>query len=225
MSSNIYQLEPTVDTFHNLIFRRLIAIDVVIICEGITDKKVVKKIMSISEINNNVRIGIVNVGGLRLAYNYTVITASLASVARRLRAIGMLIDAENFTPNRRVESLLDSLRARGLIINTPPFVEGQTYKVSVETTGRRVIDLVVAVSGDFDLPFETHKLEDHAVRLLIMEGAISEREVRNFKDAKEIVSEKRLLELLDNSHIDNIRSAFRHIYTMLKMLGVLSTSS
>jgi len=225
MFSNVYQLEPTGDTFYNFIFQKLKAIDVIIICEGKIDKKVVKKIMSISGISTNIKVGIIDAGGIDLAYDIAATIAFLANVARKLKAIGVLIDAERSTVDERVKSLLDSLRSYGVRINTPPQAEGQTYKVTIETVRGRAIDLVIAVSGDFSLPFNTHKLEDHGVRLLLMEGAINEEKVKDAEDAKDIISEERLLELLERSHIDNIKSAFRHIYTMLKMLGVLSTSS
>jgi len=225
MLSNVYQLEPTGDTFYNFIFQKLKAIDIVIICEGTIDKKVVKKIMSISEINTNVKVGIINAGGIDLAYDIATIIASLANIARKLKYIGVLIDAESFTIDERVVSLLNSLRSHGLVIRTPSHVEGQIYKVTIGTAHGRSIDLVIAVSGDFDLPFKTHKLEDHGVRLLLMEGIISKEEVENSRDAKELVSEERLLDLLESSQVDNIKLAFRHIYTLLKMLGVLSASS
>jgi len=225
MLSNVYQLEPTGDTFYNFIFQKLKAIDVVIICEGVIDKKVVKKIMSISEINTNVKVGIINAGGIDLAYDIATIIASLANIARKLKSIGVLIDAENFTIDERVKSLLNSLRAYELVIHMPLHAEGQTYKVIIGTTHGRTMDLVIAVSGDFDLPFEAHKLEDHGVRLLLMEGAISQGQVKNFRDAKELISKEELLALLEKSQINNIKLAFRHIYTMLKMLGVLSARS
>lgn len=225
MFSNVYQLEPTGDTFYNFIFQKLKAIDVIIICEGKIDKKVVKKIMSISGISTNIRVGIIDAGGIDLAYDIAAIIAFLANIARKLKAIGVLIDAERSTVDERVKSLLDSLRSHGVRINTPPQAEGQTYKVTIETVRGRAINLVIAVSGDFSLPFNAHKLEDHGVRLLLMEGSINEEKVKDAEDAKEIISEERLLELLERSHIDNIKSAFRHIYTMLKMLGILSASS
>jgi len=228
MLSNVYQLGPTIDEIYSFISQRQETINIVIICKGKIDMYVVKKIMTISKINTDIKIGMINAGGIDKAYELVPSIAVLANIARKLKAIGVLIDAEDSTIDERVNSLLDSLRSHGVKIDPLLQAEGQTYKVTIttiEATHRRAIDLVIAVSGDFGLPFQNHKLEDHGVRLLLAEGAINEEQVKVTKDAKKIISRERLLELLENSHIDNIKYAFRHIYTMLEMLGVLSARS
>jgi hypothetical protein len=73
----------------------------------------------------------------------------------------------------------------------------------------RVIILMMAVSGDFDLPFKKHGIEDHGVRLLLLRRVVEESELYRYESAKHIiVDQSALLKYIDNSDKENVKRAF-----------------
>jgi hypothetical protein len=156
--------------------------------------------------------GIDNIPGMAQAIT------SLAKVSVKLKTMIVIADAEDLSVDVRVQSIIDSLRSKGASISDlQPLMEcNQVYRANMRVEGR-VIILMMAVSGDFDLPFKKHGIEDHGVRLLLLKRVVEESELYRYESAKHIiVDQSALLKYIDNSDKENVKRTFSHLYHVLK---------
>lgn len=88
------------------------------------------------------------------------------------------------------------------------------------------VKVLVKVVGDFDLPYERHMVDDHILRLLMLEGLIDEGKIEDYSTAKECVDEfiesndVSIKELILNAKPENVQEAFENIVKYLKTVDI-----
>ncbi len=92
----------------------------------------------------------------------------------RLKDIVVVVDGDEYSVDDRVKSIVNSLASRGAPVEElqRDSVCNQVY-ISRVTVGGRGIRLLIAVNGDFSMPFKRRCLEDRCVKLMgreVVEG-------------------------------------------------------
>jgi len=216
------QLKPHYEAFYRFVFNRLMKLDALILCEGRTETEVVKRIAEKLGISlREFSVGVTDCEGIEVVPRMTSAVLALAKLSRRLKVMVVVIDAENMDVESRLRSFTNSLKAKGAQTSTPSPINEQVYSIKV-TVENRTLVMIIAVSGDFILPFQRHKLEDHVVRLLLLNGKVSEEDLRRYRDSKEVINRDRIVEFIENSDEECVRHAFRHIHlALLKLSSML----
>ena len=79
----------------------------------------------------------------------------------------MVVDGDEYSVDDRVKSIVNSLASHGAPVEglQRDSVCNQVY-ISRVTVGGRSIRLLIAVNGDYSMPFKRRCLEDHCVKLM-----------------------------------------------------------
>jgi 5S rRNA maturation endonuclease (ribonuclease M5) len=205
---SITQLKPWEEAFMKILMdvKRL---DAIIICEGRSDVEVYKSVLRklTSGVERRVSIGFTDAEGLRNIPEIATAIATLSKHSRRLKTLIIAIDADEYKAEDRASGLIDSLRARGIVIEgfEKHGLYDQVYVANISSNGRR-LKVLILVNGDFTIPAKKHVLEDHCVKLL---GIPVERSIDS---SKELIGDigaciKRIEELPR----DAVCEYFRHI--------------
>jgi len=217
MSTVLLQLKPREESFYEILFKKLERLDVVVLCEGRSDVEVAKSVFRklASEIESTrVSMGFTNVEGRENIPYIAVVVFALSKLYRKLKSIVVVIDADEFSVEERVKSIIDSLRARGVQVEefTRDSINPQVYTLST-VLNNRYLKLIVAVSGDFSLPTRKHVLEDHCVKL-------ANRHVASGLDsARQLVEDIReCLKHIEESPVNSVCREFGHICRALEIL-------
>jgi hypothetical protein len=152
------------------------------------------------------KVGFTDVGGKDNVPKMLDAILSLTRSSRRLKDIVVVIDGDEYSVDDRVKSIVDSLTSRGALIEglQRDSVFNQVY-VSRVTVDRRSLRLLIAVNGDYSMPFKRRCLEDHCVKLMgrrVMEGVES---------SKQVVSVEECLEHIERADARRVCEAFHHI--------------
>ena len=208
----LIQLRPYEESFNAIIFKKLKKLDALLLCEGKTEVEVIKTIVKRLNIAVSRNVGVTDCSGINALYDITNIAILLLRVARKIEKLGVLMDAEEMDIDRRVGSVLQSLKSSGVSVGKVEELCSQTRKVTLPDLERT---LYIAVSGDFSYNFKTHMLEDHAITLLMLEGKLNEESLKQIAVASEIVDRRELIKHIDSSMLENVAKAFNHIVCLL----------
>ena len=179
----LVQLKPHQETFYKFVMNKLRSLDAIVLCEGKMEVKVVKRI--IRKLNLEIKgfVGITNCEGISHVPVMTCVVALLARLARKLKVIAVIMDAEEMSIKDRAESMINSLRARKLNVEDLEPINSQVFRTFI-TINEKKLTLLIAINGDYTLPFEKHKIEDHIVKLMILESKIEKMILRNTRIQK-----------------------------------------
>ncbi len=215
----IVQLKPMENSFYDFVFGKLKRLRGIILCEGVSDVEVVKAI--IRKLGLSVRdIGITDCSGVTNEPKVAQAIASLVGIARKLETIALIIDANKSSFSSRIESIVDSLRSRGVnIVSYHTIYNERVYKVVV--SGKKFA-IIVAINGIVDYGFSKYELEDHVIKLLLLENVLGANKLSMYTSAKELLRDNGyasindIIELIENSMRDHVEKAFNHIMVLLK---------
>jgi DNA-binding Lrp family transcriptional regulator len=210
MGVDAIQLKPHQEPFY-LVFGKLTPLSAVVLCEGQSDAEVAKRILKKMESEGVIRgislkVGFTDVGGRDNVPTMLDAILSLTRSSRRLKDIVVVIDGDEYSVDDRVESIVDSLTSRGALIEglQRDDVSNQVY-ISRVTVDRRSLRLLIAVNGNYSMPFKRRCLEDHCVKLM------ERRIVEGVENSKQLVSVKECLEHIEEAGAGRVCEAFHHI--------------
>ncbi|RLI82777.1 hypothetical protein DRP04_03190 [Archaeoglobales archaeon] len=223
----ILQLKPKENAFYkmarNVIRRKL---DAIFVCEGRRDSEVLKGLISkIRIVESN--LAVTDCEGKDAISEVTMYIATLASVSRTLKAVSIIIDADEYAPADRARSILNSLRSR---ISDVELIEIDRDIFEIRSQAFKV-RIFAKVVGDFGLPYERHMIDDYVLRLLLLEELIEEEETRRYNSAKEFVNEfiesssTTIKELILNAQPESVQNAFGNLIKYLKIVGIRARGS
>jgi len=214
----LIQLKPSEETFNKLVFDKFKRLDVVLLCEGGTEVKVVKALIRKLGIEVRLVLGLTDCEGIDLVPQLTGVIALLARVSRKLKALLVLVNAETMDFIDRVRSIVNSLSKELQVDEPQPLAEcDHVFQLRIKVDSR-VLPLVVAVNGIKEFNFTKHCIEDHAVKLMLLEGKIDDQEVSKYSEAKQVVAEDEIIDIIGEAAEENVRSVFNHIVCLLNYL-------
>jgi len=171
MGVDAIQLKLLRESFY-LVFEKLAPLSAVVLCEDHSDAKVAKRILKKMESEGvigriSLKVGFADVGGKDNVPRMLDAILSLTRSSRRLKDIVVVIDGDEYSVDDRVKSIVDSLTSRGALIEglQRDDVSNQVY-ISRVTVDKRSLRLLIAVNGDYSMPFKRRCLEDHCVKLM-----------------------------------------------------------
>jgi DNA-binding Lrp family transcriptional regulator len=210
MGVDVIQLKLLRESFY-VVFVKLAPLNAVVLCEGHSDAEVAKRILKKMESEGvigriSLKVGFTDVGGRDNVPTMLDAILSLTRNSRRLKDIVVVVDGDEYSVDDRVRSIVDSLVSRGALVEglQRDSVCNQVY-VSRATVDRRSLRLLIAVNGNFSMPFKRHCLEDHCVKLM------GRRVVEGVESSKQLVSVKECLEHIEEAGAGRVCEAFHHI--------------
>ena len=168
-------------------------------CEGVTEKLVTKKLVMKLRIDIRRSVGILECGGIPHVYDYTSVISLLISIARKVRSIGVVVDGEDMGPKQRVESLINSIRARGIEVYELREIEQQLFRSKAVAPNGRSVDLFIAVNGVYSYNLVKHTIHDHGLMLAYRMNRISSDALQTVRLAEDIIDRNKLLELIEQA--------------------------
>jgi len=215
----LIQLKPLKESFYIMVFDKLAKLDSIVLCEGKTEVETVKHVVEKTGLKVNLDVGLADCEGITVVPRIVQAIAALAKIARKIRSIGVLVDSEKQTYYERVNSIINSLRAKNINVEKPTPLEGsrQVFKTNLRIN-KKTIALIIAVSGIEKHPFKKHTIENHALELMILESKIKPENLSILKEAKDLVNREKILEIISSSSRENVEKTFNHIVKMLKEL-------
>ncbi len=211
---SITQLKPREEAFMKILMdvKRL---DIIVICEGRSDVEVYKSVLRklASEVERKVSIGFTDAEGLDNIPELATAIATLSKHSRKLKALVIAIDADEYRAEDRASGLVDSLRARGIVVESfeKRGLYDQVYVVNISSNGRRLKALIL-INGDFTIPAKKHMLEDHCVKLLDIPVE------RSINSSKELIEDiEACIRRIEELPRDVVCEYFRHICRALEV--------
>jgi len=87
-------------------------------------------------------IGVTDCGGINLVSQAAYVITLLAKIARKLKTMAVVVDAEDLNIESRGTSIVNSLRSKELILENPTFLkEYQVYQAWVK--GKSNLKLII----------------------------------------------------------------------------------
>jgi DNA-binding Lrp family transcriptional regulator len=210
MGVDAIQLKLLRESFY-LVFGKLAPLSAVVLCEGHSDAEVAKRILKKMESEGVIgrillKVGFADVGGRDNVPTMLDAILSLTRSSRRLKDIVVVIDGDEYSVDDRVKSIVDSLTSRGALIEglQRDDVSNQVY-ISRVTVDKRSLRLLIAVNGDYSMPFKRRCLEDHCVKLM------GRRVVEGVESSKRLVSVDECLEYIGGVDARRVCEVFDHI--------------
>jgi DNA-binding Lrp family transcriptional regulator len=210
MGVDAIQLKLLRESFY-LVFGKLAPLSAVVLCEGHSDAEVAKRILKKMESEGVIgrillKVGFADVGGRDNVPRMLDAILSLTRSSRRLKDIVVVIDGDEYSVDDRVKSIVDSLTSRGALIEglQRDDVSNQVY-ISRVTVDKRSLRLLIAVNGDYSMPFKRRCLEDHCVKLM------GRRVVEGVESSKRLVSVDECLEYIGGVDARRVCEVFDHI--------------
>ena len=211
------------------IARRAGKVNAIIVCEGATESEALKLVarrLSIAEKLGRVRIAVTDAEGIN-ALRREVLPAILAlvigRVARRVEAVGVIVDSEDLEPRERLNSLLDGLRGRGYKVESVKELCSSVWEARLKIEDRLVPQpLIVAVNSLHGNPYlqhlTAHSIESHLALLKILEGVLDPGEARTASKPKTLAGREDL-QLITRASLRNVEEAFGHFACLLEALA------
>jgi DNA-binding Lrp family transcriptional regulator len=217
MGVDVIQLKLLRESFY-VVFVKLAPLNAVVLCEGHSDAEIAKRILKKMESEGviggiSLKVGFTDVGGRDNVPRMLDAILSLTRSSRRLKHIVVVVDGDEYSVDDRVKSIVDSLASRGALIEglQRDSVSNQVYIFRV-TVDRRSLRLLIAVNGDYLMPFKRRCLEDHCVKLM------GGRVVEGVKSSKQVVSVEECLEHIERADARRVCEAFHHICRVFQIM-------
>jgi len=205
-------------------------LDAVVLCEGPSDVELLKLVVG----EPGVSLGVTDCGGLRQLYEVGRYMAALARVSRKLRSLGVMVNANKHKLADRARALAQSLREHELEVGEFQPVSEGLFRLQLEQR-----TLVICVAGLEDMPVDRHCIEDHVLKALVSAGAldldyvkqIAEelRQMASIRQEPPEVGAKDVLEALNLDPVEEtrklsaerpgaVRDAFRRLVRLVEEL-------
>lgn len=211
----MFQLKPLEESFFRIIHNRMPKFSALILCEGKSDAEIIKAVARKQDIEL-INVAITDCGGVENIPEIASAIASLARLSRRLELLATVIDLDDKTCSERFQSLVNSLNARDTQVKNVKEVERNIYNARLEAS--RELDFKAVFVGVEELPTKKHEIEDHMLKLQMLEGKISKDDVRVSR-AKELVRSEETLKIIEEASKENVEEAFKPIVRLLRLLG------
>jgi len=213
----IGQLRPSRDSFYTFIFSGTRKFDILLLGEGRSDVEVVKEVIRKLGLSTDKTLAVTDCEGINKLYDMAVIITALIKFFRRVKVLAIIIDANELGIRGRLESLVDSINARGYALKDRHELAPQVFMLRLKDVG---IPIYVAVNGVEEYNFRKHELEDHILKLLELKGDVERDEFAHVGAAKEYLSSKSydIIEVVRNSSREEVVKALNHITTLLNHL-------
>jgi len=222
--AEVLRLKPKESSFYQMarnITRR--KLDAIFVCEGKRDSEVLKGIMGRIFEDKERNLAVTDCEGKDAVTEIAKDIAALASVSRTLRAVPIVIDADEHSFAERARSISDSLRAIAGIDLEMTKVDMDIFEPRSQSLRIKVF---VKVVGDPNLPYKRHTIDDHIVRLLLLENLVEKEKIEKYDIAKECIDEfiglknTAVKELILSSQPENVQKAFENLVKYLKVVGL-----
>ena len=152
----------------------------IVLCEGKSDAEAIKVAAEVLGFKFRGTLAITDCGGVSGVREVAEYVAVLAHVSRKLKVISVVIDADECSLAERAYSIISSLKARGVDVEGFSEIHEGVFKGNLPAAS-----LVVCVLGLMELPFRRHCLEDHFVKVLLIDGKLRESDLERFESSKE----------------------------------------
>lgn len=217
VSALIGQLKPSRDSFDTFVFSGVKRFDVFVLCEGKTDAEVIKEIVRKLGVRVGKAMAITDCEGIDRLYGFAAVVALLVRLFRKVKVLGVVVDADRLGVDGRLGSLVDSLSSKGLEVAYGGQVSGQTFELFLEEVG---IPVYVAINAVEEYRYLKHELEDHIVKLLELEGKIDRDDVAKASTAEEYLFSRgyEVLEVVKSAAKQNVEKALNHLVTLLNCI-------
>jgi len=196
----------------------------IILCEGLREaetlKILAKRLSLVGELEGFAITDSEGINTLRSALLPALLALIIGKVVSKPKPVVLVVDADRFKPEERVKWLRDSLASRGYRALESRQICSAVWLLKVQRNYEE-IPLLIAVNGVFSEPFtsiEIHELEDHVVYLKLLEGHLTEEDIRRVKKAAELVAD-RDYELFNSASREHVEEAFKHYVCLLKALS------
>jgi len=231
MRAVVLQLKPHQESFYRVVHDKIRSLDAIVLCEGASDTEAAKKIlqkMKETQPKTAVQqvVAFTDAGGKENIPLLADALLALLKLSRKLRTIAVIMDAEESTAERRAKSFIDSLLSRkgDLQLQLAELQKdsacSQVFTCNIRVNGRN-LKLILAINGDFSLPFTKHTLEDHCLKLA---GTPLPREPETTaQSAKQLLDTATCLDKIDKADLETACKAFAHICRALELLYAETT--
>nr|MDO8062819.1 hypothetical protein [Candidatus Freyrarchaeum guaymaensis] len=143
----VLQLKPKENSFFKM-SRNVTKLDVIFICEGKRDSEVLKGVIYKCFEGAGRGLAVTDCEGRDAVTEVARYIVALSSVSRTLRAVAIVIDADEYSPVKRVRTIVDSLRSFGIEVGVTEAGEG-AFRFQSENIR---VEVFVKVVSDPDLP-------------------------------------------------------------------------
>ena len=217
----IVQLKPKENSFYELSKIVKKGIDAIILCEGKRDVNVLKGILLKFFEDLDKVVAIADCESKDSVMDFAKDVVVLSSMSRRLKTIAVVIDADEYTPEKRAESVKNSMQSiTGSPVELAEINESDDmFELKSQKFNTKAF---VKIADDFSLPYEKHTIDDLVLQLLFLEGKADKNSMDAFRTAKEFVNEVvecdriSIKELILNSKSENVERSFHNIIDYLK---------
>ncbi|MCE4612009.1 MAG: hypothetical protein F7B17_08575 [Desulfurococcales archaeon] len=215
-SKRFIQLRSPGDLFETIVIRRTPWVGAVVVCEGEFDERVLKLVAERLDFMPNAPIAVTHAGGVDVVPRLAVALVALLKLIRKTRKIAFIVDAEDRRPLERVAEILNEARRRGLRIGGVEPVRdcSNVYKSKVDD-----VEVYIAVSGLPGLAqFRKWQMEDHALKLKILEGKLDPANLQDIEESKQVVTGEEALKELEEASLEHVKESYNHIACLLSTL-------
>jgi len=215
----LIQLKPSEESFSKLVFNKFKRLDAILLCEGKTEVEVVKAIIEKLGIDIKIVLGLTDCEGIDMVPSLTGAMALLARISRKLKNLSVLVNAETMDFTDRVKSIIDSLRSKELVVTGLQSLAecNHVFKFQIKTDNR-VLPSIIAVNGIKEFKFTKHCIEDHVVKLMLLEDKIGHQEISKYSEAKQVARGDEIVDIIRDASKEHVKSAFNHIVCLLNYL-------
>jgi len=196
MSSNIRQLKPPEEAFTKVYMEAKKA-DAIIICEGKTEVEILKAI--IRKLNPMLKgyVLVTDAEGIDMAKELIKIFVSIRKLVRKIKVIGLIIDAEDLKPETRFKSIIDSIKSINIRVVESRNVCKQVFSFKIDH-----LIFYISVSGIEGYGIKMN-IENHIEMLKSLGVQIN-------SNKPEIIAK-----IIEETDDKKIRKAFYHIICLL----------
>lgn len=212
---SLTQFKPHEEAFYQMCKKLEQRFKTLILCEGERDTKALKGVLTRLEMLPARKTGVTDCGGTPAIRDITRYTEILARLSRTLERIVVMTDADEHDFKDTAQSFADSLRAHGVSFERVDRISESLYNVRTKRPS-----ILIQTAGILELPFPKHTIDDHIVQLLLLEGRISEDQLRTATSTKDIVDEQTedARTIIENAQREHVEQAFSSLIGMLRML-------
>ncbi|MHA1595411.1 MAG: DUF3226 domain-containing protein [Candidatus Baldrarchaeia archaeon] len=144
----IVQLKPHENAFYALARKIVKELEVIVLCEGRTDAEVLKAIIKKLELPD-INMGVTDCEGVPAIREITSYIATLSQISKKIKVIGVIIDADEYDYEQRARSVMNSLKSSGVPVKELNAVDENLFDIK---NGK--FPILILVSGIRDLPLK-----------------------------------------------------------------------
>ncbi len=213
-----HQLKPQEDSFIKIARSVVRILDVFMLCEGRTDVEIFKVIAEKLGLRDFKELGITDSGGVEIVYELAKYIMTISKLSKKLKALAAIIDSNEYSPNQRVHSFINSLKFIGANIIRLTDLRDNVY--SFLMNGRK---LIILVAGLLELPFKKHMIEDYVVKLLIEQGVLSLLQIVNYESAKDVLTSRGIdpLKVIRDAEEKEVKKVFQSFKVFYESIDAL----